>query len=324
MWLSSDQAIDHVRARVWWKHGFWRFGPTLSMVARTELQNAFGANSVRVRGPLRFPTPFSSPPERVRWPNVDIAPTFWPDAVWDGREGFRNRSSLEELPLIQVFETDLHARWPVADRFPMPAPFDLDWPQLLQVIDPMTRCLELTVEAALALVIKCWEEKKLKASKYQGSCGRYSFEEWEKEDLNAVRKAHEFKGSAPIVLWADDVIALEPLLVQPYSAWPRASSPALPAPSLTPPAPTSPAAAVALDVPSKGAGMPTSTKVRGPNLAERLAAALRAHFPDGQPPWQFNELKADVMKKQRISRVADRTFRRAMALAWNRNRPGSA
>ncbi len=299
MWLSGDQAIAHVRACTW--RTALHPGPTLSMVARTALKIELAAASIHAQGRLRVPTPL---PGRVLLRRTGaIPPMFWPGAEWDGRDGFQNDSRSEELPRFQVSDTDLHARWPVTDRIPMPAPFDVDWPPLPQVIAAMTRCLGVSPEAAVDWLIETWEDKKLKASKGHGSFGRFLFKEWEQADPNAVRIAHEFsnQGGDSIVLSADDVIALEPRLVL-SSAWPGAGAPGPPVSSLTPPGSSVTPLAQA--------------RTRATTLAEKVAAELRQMFPNGRPEILVKELTAQVALRPGVGRPGQRTVEEAIRLAW--------
>lgn len=295
MWLSGDQAIAHVRACIWSKS--LRLGSTLSTWARTALKIELEAGAVHAQGRLNVPTPL--PGRVLHRPTGAIPPTFWPGAEWDGRDGFENSTSSEKLPRFEVSDTELYARWP--HPIPMLAPFDGDWPQLSQVIDAMTRCLSVSPQAAVAWLIETWEDRKLKASKGQGRYGRYSFDEWEKADPNAVRGAHEFsdEGGEPIVLWADDVIALDRRVLL-SSAWPRASAPV----------------AAAFKAPSKGKGMPTLPAGRGLNLAERLAKELKMMFPEGSPAMSDEELFRQLKARPRVGKVSLTTFKRAKAVAW--------
>jgi hypothetical protein len=280
----------------------------LSYVARAALENVLQDNSVRARGPLRRPTPLPAEvAEKLHWPDVDIPPTFWPNTVWDGRDGFRNPTSGEKLYRLEVSETELIACWPVADRIAMPAPFHVDWPPISQVIDAMTRCLGLSREAALKRLIGDCEDKKLKASERHGSCGRYSFENWKQADPNAVHDPHQFstQGGGPIVLWADDVIALEPRLMPPYSAWPRASAQVGPVFN----------ALRALSV-----NAPAKARTRTATLAEKVSEELRQMFPKGRPAMSVKELTKQV--KQRLGRatLGQRTVEAAIPLAWANDR----
>jgi hypothetical protein len=222
-WLLEDEAIAHIRACVWYrKDGTVRTQLPLSMVARAHLQNALEDRSVHARGPLRFPHGLR--PEVPLWLDADIPSTFWPDSVWDGRSGFRNRSSSEFLPYFEVHKKELYELWPEADRVPMPAPFDVDWPPLPAVLKAMTQRLDVSRKGAHRRLIEKWQEKKIKASLGRGSHGSYIFDEWEEADPNALRRADsqwgdEFGatgtngGRETIVLCGDDVVAVWPRLV---------------------------------------------------------------------------------------------------------------
>jgi hypothetical protein len=300
VWLSADEAIDHVRACIWWKDGSWEIRLPLGMVARQLLRDVLGdkVEPVRAQGPLEV-----RPNLRAEWllqpPPVAIPPTFWRDAVWDERDGFL--SGKEELRWFEVSETDLHARWPVADRIPMLAPFDLDWPPLLHVIEAMTRCHHVSKEAALTRLRDYWNDSKLKASKGRGSYGRYSFKNWNQADPNAVRNAQEFRneGGEPIVLWADDMIALEPRLVPLYSAWPKENAP--PAPSVAPPASSSSAATAkppkkkyrhnAASITELAGFLKSRQSAIGRTNREDAKAAAEAHF---EAPILWKTLQAAV------------------------------
>ncbi len=305
MWLSGDEAIAHVRACIW--STSLLLGSTLSMVARTALKIELEAASVHAQGRLNVPTPL--PGRVLHRPTGAIPQTFLPGAEWDGRDGFENSTSSEKLPRFEVSDTELYARWP--NPIPMPAPFDGDWPQLSQVSDAMTRCLGVSPQASVEWLIETWEDRKLKASKGQGRYGRYSFDEWEKADPNGVRAAHEFsdEGDEPIVLWADDVIALDRRVVL-SSAWPRASAPSSPASSLTPSVPSSPAATA--EPPKYGHDSTAVTK---------LAEFVSGHYATAAAK-KRNRREARAAAEAHFGRrITEQTFRAAFSEAGIEN-PG--
>jgi hypothetical protein len=228
-WLSSEEAIAHIRACIWWKDAQLSLRLPLSMVARTHLTIALEDERLPARGPLR--PPHDMPPAASLWLDVDIPSTFWLDSDWDGRSGFRNRSSLEVLPRFEVPKKELYDLWSEADRVSMPAPFDVDWPPLEAVIEAMMERLDVSRQAAHQRLIGYWREKNIKASKRVGSHGSYVFDEWERADPNALHRADAQwadelgatgtnGGREPVVLCGEDVIAVWPRLAL-SCEWPR-------------------------------------------------------------------------------------------------------
>ena len=224
-WFSSEEAIAHIRACIWYQKDATPSLMRLSMAARTGfLQRALEEGSVPARGPFRSPHELPAH-VRLHWPDdADIPRAFWPGSVWDGRSGFRNRSSSEFLPWFEVPKKELYDLWPEADRVPMPAPFGVDWPPLQDVIEAMTQRLDVSRDGAYRRLNDGWREEKIKASKGRGSHGMYSFDQWEQADPNALRRAgaqwhDDFSATGTngrreaIVLCGEDVIALWPRLV---------------------------------------------------------------------------------------------------------------
>ena len=255
-WFSSEEAIAHIRACIWYQKDATPSLMRLSMAARTGfLQRALEEGSVPARGPFRSPHELPAH-VRLHWPDdADIPRAFWPGSVWDGRSGFRNRSSSEFLPWFEVPKKELYDLWPEADRVPMPAPFGVDWPPLQDVIEAMTQRLDVSREGAYRRLNDGWQEEKIKASKGRGSHDMYIFDEWERADPNALRRADaqwndEFSatetngGREAIVLHGEDVIALWPRLVltefgeiaPPITGWTgtRAPEPSAPVPTRAP------------------------------------------------------------------------------------------
>jgi hypothetical protein len=222
-WLSSEEAIAHICACIWYRRdGTLRRQLPLSMVARTYLQNALEDGSVRARGPLQGLRDLP-PKVQLRWPEVEISSAFWMGAEWDGGSGFRNRSRSELLPWFEVTknEKELYELWPEADRRSMPAPFDDDWPLLEDVVEAMMQRLGVGKKGALKRLIS-ERPGVIKARKGRGSDSGRVVAKGPPVDLSAlsdgidIRWEDEFRatrGGEPIVVCGEDVVALWPSLV---------------------------------------------------------------------------------------------------------------
>jgi hypothetical protein len=107
----------------------------------------------------------------------------------------------------------------------MPAPFDVDWPPLRNVIEAMTQRLnDVSRRGAYRRLIGEWQRGALKARKGLGSNRSCIIDEGEPVDLIALSGgtdaqgdkeygASETNGGEAIVLCGEDVIALWPRLV---------------------------------------------------------------------------------------------------------------
>lgn len=348
-WLLGEEAIAHISACIWYrKDGTLRLQLPLSMVARTYLQHRLEEGSTRARGP--FQVPHDLPPKVLHWPVVEIPSAFWRGAVCDGRSGFRNRSRLELLPWFEVTKKELYEVWPEADRRTMPAPFNVDWPRLQDVIEAMMQRLDVNEMGACRRLDSEYKREAIRARNGRGSDGNRVVDEGEQVDLIAVSGGtdtlcdHEISATGrngrrdAIFLCGEDVIALWPGLVlsesgeiaPPIAGWSgtRALEPSavvrdavFQADAGTPQrkGPESSEFSSLSGPLAPSVDQPPPTRSRTARLAERVALEFVHMFPDGRPAMKVKELMAQVRLRPGFGTVSPRTVEEALRLAWPRS-----
>jgi hypothetical protein len=302
-WLTEEDAVAHVAGCTWYgKKGSVRIRIPAREYARALLRNELEDGVIHARGPLEFPPGIPKVPNPY-WATVNIPPEFWKGAEPYRESGVQNRSRSERVPWFEVNKGEVCKRWPASKRIPMPAPFDIDWPQLPHVVEAMKQRLDLSEAGACRRLFDQLTRGALRARKLSDTPAVEAIDTKELAKLDrlpdhSIAGLYAGLGVTPtkdrrqvVELWGDEVVALWSDLVLKASGRIAASIVILPQAEQRP-HPDSPPGDQEPGRSNRYAGRP-SVKVRiTSKMKERFAAGERCNTVTTEARWLYDWARA--------------------------------